>query len=112
MAYQEHKIHIEEAEDYMVAEMLAYIAGFPQKTAIMSRSPGDKMESRRTITVFHPETIALDPDMFAAVCSPDILVSQILGQEFVIEHNERVNPSLLEQLASRVKEHMAASSAK
>lgn len=112
MAYQEHKIHIEEAEDYMVAEMLAYMAGFPEKTAIKAVSRGYHKGSRRTITVFHPETIALDPDMFAADCSPDILVDQLLGQDFIVEHNERVNPSLLEQLAVKVKEHMIASSTK
>lgn len=93
-------------QDYEVAYTLASLAGFGRGTIVRHFEPGIEPESRRTVIVFHPETVAEFRDcpselLFAG--SPDILVSKLLGNRFHFGLNEeRVDPEVIDKLPAEL----------
>jgi hypothetical protein len=102
--YESHKVTIKGTNDRDVATALAYLAGFREGTSIMHRSPGDQPESSRTVTVFHRDTVAIDPDMYPATVSPDILVSKLLGDVYHVEFNtKKVDSALVSKIEEEIE---------
>lgn len=98
----EYTIKIEGTCDYDVARALAYLSGFREYQA-MTRSPAAQRGAGREAIIFHTETVAKDPDLFPATQAPDIIVSRLLEDKYVIELNERVEPSLLRKLEEEIR---------
>ena len=104
VSYKSQRIKIEGTEDFDVACALAVLAGFGKGTVVKYRSPGDYKGTSRTVIVFHKDTVEKDSDMFAFTQNPDILVSEFLGDEYLVEFNKGVDESLVEKIEPRIKE--------
>lgn len=105
--YQSQRVKVEGTTDYHIAMALAHLSGFSKGTGIKhrspERSPAGYALSDRTVIVFHKDTIAKDPDMWSATQSPDILVTALSGDEYLIEFNKRIDPSNISKLEEEIR---------
>jgi len=101
---QQYQVEIKDTTDKQIAIALAHLAGFNEETAFGRASYGLHPQASHTAIVFHEDTIAKDPDMFMAVCNPDIAVSEILGDKYVIEFGKRagLNSSLVGKIEEEI----------
>jgi hypothetical protein len=96
----EQTTSIEGTTDFDVASALAYLSGFAGCRPY-SRTPS--RPARREIIIYHPDSVAKDPDLYLATIGPDIIVTNTKENEYVVEYNERVDPQNIERIEDELR---------
>ena len=99
---QSKSIRIKDTDDFEVACVLAYVAGF-YRASVTLKYPGYHEGVGQEVVVFHEETIARDPHKYHTTQSPDIRVSRFPRDEYLVEFNERIDPSLVSGLEEEIQ---------
>jgi len=104
MNYKQQTVVIPGAKQEVVAYMMAFLAGYTDLAQMWGNIPG-LHGCKKTSVVFSSENVRANPTTFAYL-APDIRVSPVSADNFIIEFDDRMDPRMFDPLVSIVQEQM------